>query len=1330
MSNFFKVTLLVLFTLHLQLVGMESLEKTLTQINQVLSYEEWKEAANDKEALDKWRAEQPPELPDEFGLLLIACKQGNSESVNFLLTRYPSFLNLRDLEGNTPLLVACRFGQKELAVTLLSRGATLSGADFLDVCRARKHLPENPFEGILEILMSNETYVQEAIKEAFLKNDRDSLDFLILYGVNQDLITGSTITPFNVMDHDKQLQIWQMLDVALTKQTNWLHHHSAHLGRIPRYLALRNRNFVDQHGRSLLHVACMHGNVQLAKNLIEMGYDVNASDESGWTPLHLAARYGQRAVVELLLECGVNQELIDRDNKWKAMHWAAWAGFDQIVRLLNKNTALSFNERRQLYNIGGHLTRTFSEILTAVRLGKTKEVKTMFNLEHKDITDAHGRTLLHGACAVGNVELVKFFIEQGLHKNARDESGMTPLHVAARYGYGDIVAMLKAAGADETMYDNGNRLAKDWATWASVVLRGQLNVDSALEIEGDDLFDAYLLSVEERKKMRLLDAAKKGDMAALTLHFTEKDRDIKDENGKTMLYLATVYGHRAVVEFLIDHGVNINNDDVWGMTPLHAAARYGMPEITALLLKKGAALGSFDNNFWTPLHWASWLGNYAVVEMLLAAGCDSNTKIFDNDTPLHIACVGGHAKIVRLLLKKGANIDAQGRLGWTPLGEACFTASESSVWGLIELGASLGSLKDSIDHSTTPVGMLFASRYCLIPVAPYIDGWLKGRKRILEYLMSKGVDSTWALHSACSLANALRDCTKNMLLVSFLLHKGANHNLKDSRKKMPFSYYPGIDQVLFDYFFEKRKEHNFLADFGTTLLHRAAGMGKEDCVLQLLQEGFDSNIKDHQGATPLHEALEDSIAELLIEKGALVDAKNNQGRTPLHLAVISDSVERVQMFLNNKAMINARDASGKTPLFLAKSVEMLECLLNNGASLEEKDNEGKTVFYRACMDHQEIDGFERMMYLLNKGANTSITDKDGTPLVHVLCAKNWYHIAKLIIKKNPALIMEKNPNNGRMLIHIARDCDFLKRLLAAGVPVDVQDKQGKTALHLLFEEIMLGGQNEVSLYWTLAEILLDNNADPKQYCRDQQGKTILWYAWEQRMKCVERLLSAGFDLNLPLSNGVTLFHHFCLHNEIHNVKVLMGHGADVHARDAFGRTPLLCVPIVSLPNSLDSRNLVKFLLDAGADINAKDNEGNSLLSLAVAKGDVEMVKVLLDRGADINWTDINGRTLLHRVSSTIFRRHVDTCEYNCADEMVRLLLEKGLVIDIRDGQGFTAFHRACRSGNKMLAKMLLKLGANINTVSYDGSTPLYLARQWEIGGYLILQGADRTMGKI
>lgn len=139
------------------------------------------------------------------------------------------------------------------------------------------------------------------------------------------------------------------------------------------------------------------------------------------------------------------------------------------------------------------------------------------------------------------------------------------------------------------------------------------------------------------------------------------------------------------------------------------------------------------------------------------------------------------------------------------------------------------------------------------------------------------------------------------------------------------------------------------------------------------------------------------------------------------------------------------------------------------------------------------------------------------------------------------------------------------------------------------------------------------------------------------------------------------------------------------------------------------------LLSAGADANAKDASGNTLLVIAAKNGHKALAERLIAKGADINAKGRNGRTPL------------DYAALNGYMEIAELLIAKGAAVNARSNDGSTPLHGAAAKGHMDLAELLAAKKADINAKDKDGHTPLYFAVYFErkdIAELLIAKGAD------
>jgi hypothetical protein len=86
------------------------------------------------------------------------------------------------------------------------------------------------------------------------------------------------------------------------------------------------------------------------------------------------------------------------------------------------------------------------------------------------------------------------------------------------------------------------------------------------------------------------------------------------------------------------------------------------------------------------------------------------------------------------------------------------------------------------------------------------------------------------------------------------------------------------------------------------------------------------------------------------------------------------------------------------------------------------------------------------------------------------------------------------------------------------------------------------------------------------------------------------------------------------------VRMLLQHGADVHAKDRYGKTPIIRSPM------LDSMECVQLLIEANADVNAADDDGYTATHTASGHGRLGCLQLLIDNGADVNARSKNGLT--------------------------------------------------------------------------------------------------------
>jgi hypothetical protein len=170
------------------------------------------------------------------------------------------------------------------------------------------------------------------------------------------------------------------------------------------------------------------------------------------------------------------------------------------------------------------------------------------------------------------------------------------------------------------------------------------------------------------------------------------------------------------------------------------------------------------------------------------------------------------------------------------------------------------------------------------------------------------------------------------------------------------------------------------------------------------------------------------------------------------------------------------------------------------------------------------------------------------------------------------------------------------------------------------------------------------------------------------------LLDHGADVN-----GTYLFADFGASRLLRDQKPTTQGPSERRASVGFRQSPVL---IIATGRGKD--DVAQLLLDHGADVNARDDEGlTALMAAAVAErgSAANMVQLLLDHGADVNKLDDNGDTALMEAAST----------GNVA--AVKLLLDHNATVNIADKKGRTAFKIAKKMGHTGIAILLRQHGA-------------------------------------
>lgn len=843
------------------------------------------------------------------------------------------------------------------------------------------------------------------------------------------------------------------------------------------------------------------------------------------------------------------------------------------------------------------------------------------------------------------------------------------------------------------------------------------------------------ISDDEIKECDLNDGLKNAIMNDDATYF---DKNVKNlqcyiQGEKPLLNAAISFGREKIVDALLEKKVK---DSPYFPAAIDAAETHQL-EMLKRLQANGYSLTAKDIGLVTPL------------EEALNTKSKSNQEHFENlNSEMGIKNVPSPSSpilVVKYLVEQGADPQARNRHGVTPL----MLARDLEVTQyLLDQGAYV----DAVDDKGFTVVMNKVRRDS--------DENIKVLKRILEHKPNVNHvttdDKRTALHWAAEYSN--------INLVQLLLVNGADANLKDVEDKTPLMIAKeGRNRAVVSLLSRKTKVNTETKTESesktpqTTTKKQAKVKTKKSRINKnqpINRETYNSLKKDLKAASRNIKCSNHRELEKAIKKDDVNFVKSNvtnfscsiskDGITPLLLAIVYKAPKSIEYLLpltkdntylpaavfaamnldlallkklkpfnfpldaymidgNNAAHsavkadykrlsrkskntspttavlkylkengtnFNGANYRGKTPLMLANDPQVLVYLLENGANVNAVDNSGKTALHNMA-NRGSVKGVEVLMWYK---ANPNIKDNRGQSVSELVTENEKRYTGS---SKEDANIMLKLLNGSKKPRKPRYDpnrptCAMSKKIGEAIKYDNVEYLKTKVSDY----NCLLDGKIDLL---NIANILHAEKSFAFLASKVQDNEKIplmVEVAKKLNIKFLKILLDNNFDINQSNSEQYTAL------------------------LKAASKSRSISLGLTGKQKSNTPLEVVKFLIENSADINARNKYGRGALELV---NSLEVYDYLIAQGMRVDTKNNKGLTALHYYDKSHRSEN--------AQKLIKASLKFGVDIDLKSNEGNTILHQSMQRRDVDDFKEYIKLGANWLIKNNDGYTPLDLAEQ-------------------
>ncbi len=980
-----------------------------------------------------------------------------------------------------------------------------------------------------------------------------------------------------------------------------------------------------------VHWDAWFGRHEKILDIPQVDADVNPRAIDGMTPLHWAAWAGQTSCIRALVKLGA---IVDaKDNQHQTpLHRSILAGRSKsFVCLTEAGAEIKARDKRRRGVLELALLTGQSQILaTAISAGADLQMGW-----------GDDRTLLHHAVENGSPEQIEVLLGYGLGLEAKDRFEHTPLHWAARANRPKhLVTLIKAGSNLESLNEYGETPLQGAVTnkrWENA----QILINAGASVNTESAWPYYARGRTWSTPLHVAAVCGRSKVIRVLLA-AQADIHVTDLTYKgTALHWAAFGRHLEAISILLDAGNDPNARAKLDATPLHWLASPPRSEnfgeivsfiemldklprsirsVSAIIhrfLEAGSEIDSRDEDGETALHWAAQ--HYdpkspIMARALIESGASVASRRNDGQTPLHLA---SHPETVETLIQSQSDVNAKNNNGSTPLHLA-------SQFRILEILIRSQADVNVVDNAgNTPLHIATMKHWS---------------RESIELLVESGVN----LH-----ARNQRGLTALQLAAGFWNHQAVKALIKAGSE---------VDIV-----------HDVSS--ANPLLFAC-------CPVVLRHYTYDEQFTDEMAFETIRSLLDyGANPRSQFKKSYIPSSPQPRGRSPLHFAVRHLSARVVSLLSKSNIDMNVRDADGNVPLALVGTGDReearlkIEILISGGANVRLWAECDKDALHNASL----VGSARGIVHLIDAGVHVDTTNQVGKTPLHLAarfanvrslktllrlgcdvrcCDANGLNALHLIAKLPREAVTEGDKSDAHVSIIQRRVEQTIGLLCSAGCNPNhsISSSSHSTPLHLVGEFNMLSIL-ELSEW---SEFLID------------EIRT-------RARSAIAALVEHGGHLDARDHLGRTPLLVAALWGSSDSVEEFIRLGANIHARSKTDSTALHLAAVGNwenmterhgekiaqpeFPYSIMMEESVRFLIEGGSDVHARNHLGGTALHSACQSGGAKIVGVILDAGSDPNLQDRMGQTALHRA-----------CK-NGRPEAIDAILDAGSNPDVRDGYG-------------------------------------------------------------